>query len=53
MRRYVLPLLAICGSLFMIYACIMGHGIACFWYLIVFAVVMAIGFAFSKEKPIN
>lgn len=53
MRRYVLPLLAICGSLFMIYACIMGHGIACFWYLIVFAVVMAIGFAFSKEKRIN
>lgn len=52
-RRYVLPLLAICGSLFMIYASIMGHGIACFWYLIVFAVVMAIGFAFSKEKPIN
>ena len=53
MRRYVLPLLAICGSLFMIYACIMGHGIACFWYLIVFAAVMAVGFAFSKEKPIN
>lgn len=52
-RRYVLPLLAICGSLFMIYASIMGHGIACFWYLIVFAAVMAIGFAFSKEKPIN
>lgn len=52
-RRYVLPLLAICGSLFMIYACIMGHGIACFWYLIVFAAVMAVGFAFSKEKPIN
>ena len=53
MRRYVLPLLAICGSLFMIYASIMGHGIACFWYLIVFAGVMAVGFAFSKEKPIN
>lgn len=53
MRRYVLPLLAICGSLFMIYASIMGHDIACFWYLIVFAAVMAVGFAFSKEKPIN
>ncbi len=53
MRRYILPLLAICGSLFMIYASIMGHGIACFWYLIVFAAVMAVGFAFSKEKPIN
>ena len=53
MRRYVLPLLAICGSLFMIYASIMGHGIACFWYLIVFAAVRAVGFAFSKEKPIN
>ena len=52
-RRYVLPLLAICGSLFMIYASIMGHGIACFWYLIVFAAVIAVGFAFSKEKPIN
>ena len=53
MRRYVTPILAICGSLFMIYASIMGHGIACFWYLIVFAAVMAVGFAFSKEKPIN
>ena len=53
MRRYVLRLLASCGSLFMIYASIMGHGIACFWYLIVFAAVMAVGFAFSKEKPIN
>ena len=53
MRRYVLPLLAICGSLFMIYASIMGHGIACFWYLIVFAAVMAVCFAFSKEKPIK
>ena len=53
MRRYVLPLLAICGSLFMIYASIMGHGIACFWYLIVSAAVMAVGVAFSKEKPIN
>ena len=53
MRRYVTPILAICGSLFMIYASIMGHGIACFWYLIVFAAVMAVGFAFSKEKPLN
>ena len=53
MRRYVTPILAIRGSLFMIYASIMGHGIACFWYLIVFAAVMAVGFAFSKEKPIN
>ena len=53
MRRYVTPILAICGSLFMIYASIMGHGIACFWYLIVFAAVMAVVFAFSKEKPIN
>lgn len=53
LRRYVLPILAICGSLFMIYACIMGHGMACFWYLIVFAAIMAAGFAFSKEKPLN
>ena len=48
MRRYVLPLLAICGSLFMIYASIMGHGIACFWYLIVFAAVMAVS---ARDDP--
>lgn len=42
-RRYVLPVLALCGSVFMVIACALSHGMACVWYLIVFAVVMAIG----------
>ena len=43
LRRFVLPLLAICGSVFMVVACIFSHGWACMWYLVVFAVIMAIG----------
>ena len=43
LRRFVLPILATIGSAFMVLACILGHGMACVWYLIVFAVVMAVG----------
>ena len=43
LRRWVLPILAFCGSCFMILACVLGHGMACFWYMIVFAVIMFIG----------
>lgn len=43
LRRFILPALALCGSVFMVIACIFSHGMECFWYLIVFAVVMAIG----------
>ncbi len=42
-RRFVVPVLALLGSAFMVLACIIGHGMACFWYLIVFAVVMVVG----------
>jgi len=43
LRRYVIPCLAIIGSLFMVYACLVGHKMENFWYLIVFAVIMLIG----------
>ncbi len=43
LRRYVIPALAIAGSLFMVYASLVGHKMENFWYLIVFAVVMFIG----------
>ena len=43
LRRFVLPILALCGSLFMVVACIFSHRWACLWYLIVFAIVMLIG----------
>ena len=42
-RRFIFPVLAICGSVFMIFACILSHKWTCLWYLIVYAVVMAIG----------
>lgn len=49
MRRFVIPALAIIGSLFMVYACIVGHGLANLWYLIVFAVIMFIGYLFRNK----
>ena len=49
LQRFVLPLLAFAGSVFMIVACAFGHRMACVWYLIVFAVDMAIG-EFVRNK---
>ena len=50
-RRFVLPILALCGSVFMVIASIFSHGMGCVWYLIVFAVVMIIGFfVYGKMK---
>jgi APA family basic amino acid/polyamine antiporter len=49
-RRYVIPVLAIIGSLFMVYACLVGHKMENFWYLIVFAVIMFIGKLVNKKK---
>lgn len=43
LRRFIFPILALCGSLFMVVACIFSHRMGCVWYLIVFAVVMALG----------
>ena len=48
LRRFILPALALCGSVFMVIACIFSHRMGCFWYLIVFAAVMAIGALFNK-----
>ena len=50
LRRYVLPVLAILGSIFMVYASIVGHKMANFWYLIVFAVFMLIGRLLYNRK---
>lgn len=49
-KRFVLPALALAGSLFMVIAAIYAHGMAVFYYLIVFAVIMIIGAFFSKKK---
>ena len=43
MRRFLMPILAICGAVFMVIACIFSHGMSCLWYVVLFAVVMIIG----------
>ena len=50
LRRFILPILALCGSVFMVIACIFSHGMGCVWYLIVFAVVMGIGALVDKSR---
>ena len=50
LRRFVLPILALCGSVFMVVACIFSHGIGCFWYMIVFAVIMFIGWLVDVSR---
>lgn len=42
-KRFVMPILGICGCLFMVYAAIAAHGQAVLWYLFVFAVIMLVG----------
>lgn len=66
-KRIILPLFAVIGACFMVFAAIYAHGIspyqaaaaegkfACpiLFYLIVFAVIMLIGFCFSKKRVSN
>jgi APA family basic amino acid/polyamine antiporter len=49
-KRFIMPILALCGCLFMVYAAIVSHKMAVVFYLIVFAVVMAIGAFFRNKK---
>jgi hypothetical protein len=42
-KRFVLPILSFGGIGVIIYASIRSHGISNLWYLIVFAIVMLIG----------
>ncbi len=50
LQRFVLPILALCGSVFMVVACALSHRTACLWYLIVFAVIMAIGGLLDQSR---
>ena len=49
MRRFVLPILATIGSVFMVIACIFSHRMGCLWYLLVFLVVMFIGHLVNRS----
>ncbi len=49
-KRIVMPILAVCGSLFMVFAACYADKMAVVYYLIVFAVIMVIGVFFIKKK---
>ena len=50
LRRFVLPILAIIGSIFMVVASIFSHGWGCLWYLIVFALIMGVGLLLNRRN---
>lgn len=49
-KRFIMPLIALAGCVFMIVAACFSHKMAVVAYLIIFAVVMIIGAAFSRKK---
>jgi APA family basic amino acid/polyamine antiporter len=50
LRRFILPVLAFCGSIFMVIASIFSHRWGCLWYAIVYVVIMAIGLWFDRFR---
>lgn len=50
LRRFIMPILALCGSVFMVIASIASHGWGCLWYLITFVVIMAIGVVLDAAR---
>ncbi len=49
-KRIIMPILAICGCIFMVYAAITTQKWTVFYYMIVFLVIMIIGAFFMKKK---
>ncbi|MBE6807812.1 MAG: amino acid permease [Ruminococcaceae bacterium] len=49
-RRFILPMLALCGSVFMVIASVFSHGWGCAWYLIVFSVMMLVGILLRRKN---
>ena len=49
-KRFVMPTLAIIGSLFMIFAAIYAHRWGALYYLIITTVILLIGAAYMKKK---
>ena len=53
-KRFVMPVLALCGSVFMCYAAWVAHGIEVVYYLILFAVVMLLGIRYrNADKTVE
>lgn len=52
-KRYVMPIVSIAGCIFMIVAACFSHKMSVVAYLIIFAVVMAIGTAYANKKSLE
>ena len=50
LQRFILPSLALCGSIFMVIASVFSHRMGCIWYLIVFSIVMIIGWFIDRKR---
>ncbi|MGI5970542.1 MAG: APC family permease [Oscillospiraceae bacterium] len=48
-KRFVMPILSICGCVFMVVAACFSHGMRVVYYLIIFAVIMLAGAIFFKQ----
>ena len=49
-RRFVMPILAMCGSAFMVIACVVSHKMSCLWFIIVYAIVMLVGWLLDAKN---
>ena len=49
-RRFVMPALGLCGCGFMVYAAFAGYGKTVWFYLIIYAAVMAVGNLFYRRN---
>jgi len=52
-KRFIMPILAVAGCLFMVYAAIVSHKMAVVWYLVVFMVIMLVGVFYGKVKKLE
>ncbi|MCI1965907.1 MAG: APC family permease [Oscillospiraceae bacterium] len=50
LKRFLMPILAICGCIFMMIAACFAHGISVLYYCILFAVVLLIGTRFDPYR---
>lgn len=52
-KRFVLPIISLVGIGVIITACVLKHGMANIWYLIVFGAIMLLGFATKKYNEMK
>lgn len=49
-KGFIMPILAICGCIFMVFAAVYAYRMTVVYYLIIFAVIMALGLFFIKKQ---